>query len=171
MKTTVLKSTPICLSFVVLLLLGSCGNNPEGNEDSGQTLPDSTAYDAALAEEYGADDYGMKKYIFAFLYRGENTSVDADRAMELQRAHLENIQRMAREGKLVLAGPFFGNEDLRGIYIFNVPTLEEAEALTNSDPAIEAGVLRMELKEWYGAAALMAVNQLNEQVTRKSITE
>ena len=169
MKTR--KPTRKWLAILIFLMLTSCNNNPGGNEESIQALPDSSAYDAALAEEYGADEYGMKKYIFAFLYRGDNTSVDSDRAMELQMAHLENIRRMADEGKLVLAGPFFGSDELRGIYIFNVPTLKEAETLTNSDPAIQAGTLRMELKEWYGAAALMAVNQLNKQVTRKSITE
>lgn len=171
MKKTFSKTAGKWMPLLILLLMISCKNNPSGNKAPGQALPDSTAYDAKLAESYGADDYGMKKYIFAFLYRGENRTADSARAMELQMAHLENIRRMAEEGKLVLAGPFFGNDTLRGIYIFNVPTLEEAEALTNSDPAIQAGVLRMELKEWYGAAALMAVNELNERVTRKPITE
>ena len=70
-----------------------------------------------------------------------------------------------------LAGPFFGDGDIRGIYIFNVQSVEEAEALTNSDPAIKAGSLVMELKEWYGSAALMAVNELHHQVAKKGVTD
>ena len=105
----------------------------------------------------------------AFLKRGPNKSADSIQRSELQRAHLDNITRLAEEGKLVLAGPFFGNDDLRGIYIFNVPSIEEAEALTNSDPSIQAGVLVMELKEWYGSAALMEINELHHSLAKKDI--
>jgi len=38
-------------------------------------------------------------------------------------AHLENIGRMAEAGRLVLAGPFFGDGDLKAIYIFNLQTI------------------------------------------------
>lgn len=126
-------------------------------------------YDSLAALKYGADDYGMKKYVMAFLKKGPNRSTDSLEAMKLQTAHLENIMRMAEEGKLVLAGPFFGEGDIRGIYIFNVPSIEEAEALTNTDPAIAAGSLVMELKEWYGPAGLIAVNRINKSLTRRSI--
>jgi hypothetical protein len=72
---------------------------------------------------------------------------------------------------LVLAGPFFGNDDLRGIYIFDVQSLQEAEDLTNSDPAIEAGSLVIELKEWYGSAALVGVNETHKSLMKKQIAE
>ena len=60
---------------------------------------------------------------------------------------------------------------MRGIYIFNVESIEEAQKLTNSDPAIQAGILVMELKEWYGTAALMAVNDIHETISKRGITE
>ncbi|MCR9227267.1 MAG: YciI family protein [Flavobacteriaceae bacterium] len=128
-------------------------------------------YDADRASKYGADDYGMKKYIFAFLKRGPNRDIPKEEAAQLQNAHLQNIMRLAQEGKLILAGPFFGNEDLRGIYIFDVETLEEAKSLTETDPAIQAGSLAMELKEWYGSAALMEVTKIGMALQKKSITD
>ena len=76
---------------------------------------------------------------------------------------------MAEAGQLALAGPFFGDGDLRGIYIFNVETLEEADSLTNTDPAIQAGSLEMELMEWYGSAGLMAVNEVHASLQKKGI--
>ncbi len=127
------------------------------------------AYDSVKAHAYGADDYGMKKYVMAFLKKGPNKSADAETRSQLQNAHLKNITRLAEEGKLVLAGPFFGDGDLRGIYIFNVDNIADAEALTNSDPSIQAGVLTMELKEWYGSAALMAVNDLHHSISKEEI--
>lgn len=82
---------------------------------------------------------------------------------------MENITRLANEGKLVLAGPFLDNGELRGIYIFNVKSVEEARQLTASDPAIKTGRLTMELHPWYGSAALMNVNDLHNKLSKKAI--
>lgn len=106
-----------------------------------------TSYDPDLAKELGADEYGMKKYVIAFLYRGDRVGEysESERA-DFQSGHLANITRLAEEKKLILAGPFFGNEYLRGLFFFNVETIDEAEKLSASDPSIKAGILKMELK-------------------------
>ena len=89
----------------------------------------------------------------------------------MQAAHLQNIERMAEEGKLVLAGPFLDGGALRGMYVFDTPSVDSARAWTASDPAVAAGVFDMELHLWYGSAALLAVNALHEQLATQSITE
>ena len=90
----------------------------------------------------------------------------------LQMEHLKNIIRLAEEGVLVLAGPFMSNDqDIRGIYIFDVTTVEEAKKLTETDPAIQAGVLVMELIPWYGSAALMELNDIHKKIQKISITD
>ena len=127
-------------------------------------------YDPKIAEEVGADAYGMKKYVIAFLYRGDKVAdYSAEEKAKLQEGHMANINRMAEEGKLVMAGPFFGNEELRGLYFFAVESIEEAKALTESDPSIQAGVLKMDLKEWYGSAALMLMNEMHMKVAKEII--
>ncbi len=163
---------PICITALCAWAM-ACQPEQQSNANAAEeiTVPDQIHYDSAKAAAYGADPYGMKKYVFAFLHRGPNRDQDSARAAELQRAHLQNIMKMAQEGKLLLAGPFLDDSDLRGIYIFNVPTLAEAEALTNTDPAIQAGILRMELKEWYGSAALMAVNDLHQTLSRQNVAD
>ncbi|NNF21577.1 MAG: hypothetical protein HKN67_06530 [Saprospiraceae bacterium] len=128
-------------------------------------------YDSIKAANYGADQYGMKKYVMAFLKKGPNRDLDSIKAAELQMAHLENIGKMAEAGKLVLAGPFLDDGALRGIYIFNVSSLEEAETLTNTDPAVQAGSLTLELREWYGSAGLLEVNKVHKTLSKQSITE
>jgi uncharacterized protein len=126
-------------------------------------------YDEALAQKVGADEYGMKKYVMAFLLRGDRVNeYTSEQRKEIQAGHLANISRMAEIEKLVVAGPFFGNEDLRGIYIFDVQSIAEARVLTETDPAIQAGVLKMDLKEWYGSAALMLLPELYPKVTKTS---
>ncbi len=128
-------------------------------------------FNAALAKELGADDFGMKQYVMAFLKEGENRSMDSATAANLQIAHLKNIMRLANEGKLIVAGPFLDNQPVRGIYIFNVKTIEEARELTSTDPAIKAGSLQMELRPWYGSAALIEAVKLHKSIEKKSIVD
>lgn len=119
-------------------------------------------YDSLLAQKVGADKYGMKKYVMAFLKAGPTKIEDPAERASLQKAHLKNINRLAEEGKLIVAGPFLDNQNIRGIYIFNVETLEEARMLTETDPAVIAGTLEMELHPWYGPAAMMKIPEIHK---------
>jgi uncharacterized protein YciI len=125
-----------------------------------------TRFDAALAKKLKADDYGMRTYVMALLKAGPNRDRSSEDAQKLQAAHMANINRLAKEGKLVVAGPFEDDGPLRGIYVFDVRTVAEAEALTRTDPAIQAGSLAMELHPWYGSAALMMVNEVHARIEK-----
>jgi uncharacterized protein len=132
----------------------------------GQT---GSPYDAELANKLGADDYGMKTYIMAFLLTGDRVSeYSQEERIEIQKGHMANILLLAEMGKLILAGPFSNGGEKRGIFLFDVATKAEAEELTNTDPAVQAGVLKMELLEWYGSAALMMVPEVHEKVQKKA---
>lgn len=154
------------LIATILIVVTACNPQPVIPDTPQQDSIMTESYDSTLAAQFGADDYGMKPYVMAFLKAGPNRDLDSAKAVELQMAHMANIDRMAADGKLVLAGPFFGDGDLRGIYIFNVKTIEEARALTATDPAIQAGSLVMELKQWYGSAALMGVNDTHQRISK-----
>ncbi|MGD1847059.1 MAG: YciI family protein [Salibacteraceae bacterium] len=129
----------------------------------------SMKYDAELAKQLDADAYGMKPYVMAWLKKGPNRSTDTEEAARLQRAHLDNINQLAESGKLVLAGPFMDDGEVRGIYIFNVATIEEARALTATDPAIQTGSLIMELHPWYGSASLQLINEWHAKISKENI--
>lgn len=126
------------------------------------------ALDTALIRALNADELGMKKYVMAFLKAGPNRNQDSVTVARLQAAHLAHIRRMAEAGKLVMAGPFLDENDIRGIYIFNVESIEEAKALTSDDPAVKAGRLVMELHPWYGSAALQKVTEIHARIQSKS---
>lgn len=137
-------------------------------ETSNDTLK-ALEYDSLYAAKLGADDYGMRKYVMAFLKKGPNRDQDDSTKAVLQRAHLDNITRLAEEGTLVLAGPFFDDGDIRGIYVFAVDSLSKAEELTKTDPAVKAGSLIMELHEWYGSAAVMEINEIHKRIAKIKI--
>ena len=86
---------------------------------------------------------------FAFLTRGEKWTPDKTPATEeLQKGHMANINRLAGMKKLIAAGPFGDDGRLRGIFVFRVASLDEAKALTATDPAVQAGRLAVELHTW-----------------------
>jgi uncharacterized protein YciI len=128
-------------------------------------------YDATLAKKLGADDYGMRKYVMAFLKTGPTKIADKAKMAEIQKAHLKNITKLADAGKLVVAGPFMDEGEVEGIFIFDVTTIEEAKALTNTDPAIKAGVLVMQLRSFYCSAALMEVAKTHKKLAKKNFAD
>lgn len=82
----------------------------------------------------------------AFLTRGDKWTPERTPATEaIQKAHLANIQKLADEKKLVVAGPFGDSGRLRGIFIFKVASIDEARSLAATDPAVQAGRLALEI--------------------------
>lgn len=98
-------------------------------------------------------DYEMKEYYFVMLTKGARRAEITDSTVinKIQAGHLANIERLAKEGKIVVAGPFGDNGDWRGIFIFDCATKDEVEKLLQSDPAIAAGRLSYEIHPWWTA--------------------
>ena len=158
-----------CFTVLASLLLFSCQpvKVPDSIEKDATT--NETAYDSMLAAKWGADEYGMRTYVLAFVNKGPNRSQDSATTAIIQKAHLDNITRLADEGKIALAGPFLDDWATRGIFIYNVKTIEEAEALFATDPATKAGRIVAEYHLWFGSAALMAVNDLHKKISKSKI--
>ena len=127
------------------------------------------SYNKALADSLGGDDYGMKMFVLVLLKTGPAT-LDKKTTDSLFNGHMANIGRLASEGKLVVAGPLKKNDqNYRGIFIFNVQTIEQANELLITDPAVKAKVLDAELYQWYGSAALPMYLPYHAKVQRKEM--
>lgn len=124
-------------------------------------------YDAALADSLGADDYGMKSYVFVMLTTGSNKSTDQTLRDSCFRGHMENIGRLVEAGELIVAGPMFQNEKgFRGIYIFNEPDTAAVRQMLDGDPAISNDFLGADLYQWYGSAALGTYLEVSDKIWR-----
>lgn len=86
--------------------------------------------------------------ILGFLMRGSQTSQPAAEAQEIQKGHLAYMDGLHKQGKLVAAGPFGDNSDMRGLVIYRVGSLDEAKQLAAGDPAVKAGRLVIEAHPW-----------------------
>jgi uncharacterized protein YciI len=142
--------------FLVLVLAA-----PVGAEE-----PHRPAYDAALARKLGADEHGMKMYALVLLKKGPHGDLSKDEATRAFAGHMANIKRLAASGQLVFAGPLEENERYEGIFVFNVATIAEADALLATDPAVQAGALAGEVYQLYGSAALQQVTALHQRISR-----
>ncbi len=79
--------------------------------DALQTDDDKPKYDAKLAKELGADEYGMKNYVFVILKTGpKDAAIKGKDRAAIFAGHMANIKRLADEGKLAVAGPFGDND-------------------------------------------------------------
>ena len=130
-----------------------------------QTNPD---YDAELAKKLGADEYGMKQYILVILKTGSAKIEDKAKLNLLFKGHMDNINKLADEGKLAVAGPFMKNDaNYRGIFILDVKTIEEAQALLENDPTIKEKIFEAELIPWYGSAALGQYMDIHKKIEQE----
>jgi uncharacterized protein YciI len=125
-------------------------------------------FDPELAKKLGADERGMRMYVLCILKTGpKDAEVTGDKRKEIFAGHFANIGRLADEGKLAVAGPFGTNDKAyRGLYIFNVATIEEAEKLVLLDPAVAAGVFVPDLTLWYGSAGMMVVHETHKKIEK-----
>jgi len=158
----------ILIVIACIFILSACASTQTQKTESNMS---ASYFNAELANKLGADDYGMRSYVLAILKTGPNdkTITDEAKRKELFSGHFSNMGRLAEEGKLLLAGPLDGQLQRRGIFVFNVASIEEAEAIVKTDPSIAAGIFAVELHKYYGSAALMQVNEVHQQIQKTKI--
>ena len=87
-------------------------------------------YDSVLAKKLNADPYGMKKYYLVLLKTGPANITDKAKLDSIFTGHMKNIQMLASQNKLVIAGPLGKNDNnYEGIFVLNTESKKEAEAM------------------------------------------
>ncbi len=145
------STTIICLFILV------CGANAQTQQ----------IYDSVLAKKLGGNANGMKNYVMVILTTGTADIKDKTITDSLFRGHMSNMGRLAKDGKLAVAGPF-GKNDIgyRGIFILNTSDIEEAKTLVATDPAVKAGVFNVVYLKWFGSAALLETTDIHNRIVK-----
>lgn len=142
---------------------------PAPTAGSAATQPAAAAapkFDAELAKRLGADARGMRPYVLVVLKTGPTPVPKGEKRDAMFAGHFANMGRLAKAGKLALAGPFSKDPDgWRGLFVFAVETIDEAKQLTSTDPVIINGEMVAEYHLWYGSAAAMMVGEIHEKLT------
>jgi uncharacterized protein YciI len=94
----------------------------------------------------------MAQHQLVILLRGPKAASLSEKELEkLQEKHLEHIFKMLDAKKAAVAGPFMEDTDLRGIIVYQLASIDEAKKLAESDPAVKAGRLKLEIHPWWVA--------------------
>lgn len=102
-------------------------------------------------DETTKDTILMQQYFIAFLKRGLIRNQNEEEAHLLQGEHMAHLSKMYELGYADISGPFGDDGEIRGITIYNVPTLKMADSLANADPMVKAGRLVVEVHPWWAA--------------------
>jgi uncharacterized protein YciI len=88
-----------------------------------------------------------RRYTLVFLRQGPALRDDEARNQRLQLEHLQHLTKLQMVGKLVLNGPILAEHEILGISVYAVE-LDEARALAEADPKVQAGYLTVEAIPW-----------------------
>ncbi|NNE30175.1 MAG: hypothetical protein HKN16_11095 [Saprospiraceae bacterium] len=135
----------IQITFFLFLILAFFGSG----EAQGQETPVDTFKTFTVQE--GDTSFVLKQYFLCFLKRGPVRDQPEEEATRIQEQHLAHLNSLAEQKKICIVGPMGDDGEIRGVTIFNVTTLEEAERLANNDPAVKAGRLVTEIHPWWSA--------------------
>ena len=147
---------------IALITLLSCGYKQKASAtvEANQEVSIAEIKEKLNARGYQTFDYVdvdsgdtiiMQQYFIAFLKRGPIRSQTKEEADSLQILHLDHLAKMYELGFADISGPFGDDGDIRGITIYNTPTLEMADSLANMDPAVKSGRLVIEMHPWWAA--------------------
>lgn len=124
-------------------------------------------YDSELAKSLGGNDNGMRTYVLVLLKTGPNKMAAGPERTKMFQGHFANMERLAGEKKLAVAGPLDGVNGMRGLFVLATDDIEEAKKLVATDPVIINGEMVAEYHKLFGSAGLMAVNAIHNQIRKK----
>ena len=140
-----MKTILLCL---VLIFAMACGDTRNTKQETEATnIP--AKYDLQSDTTVYLEE--MKRFWLVELRKGPNRNQDSASRVKIQAAHLANIDRLAKEGKIIMAGPIGVEDDLQGIFLMNCSDSTEVEKFVQTDTAVITGRLIMKYYPWWTA--------------------
>lgn len=119
-----------------------------------------------------APDSPAPEYTFVQIKTGSHTPATKEESQAVFGGHMANMQRLAREGALVMAGPYGQTKSdpaLRGVFVFASADRAVVARWAESDPGFQANVFRFEFATLATQADLRA--QARAELAREAAQE
>lgn len=152
-----MSATNLLLAVLLLGGLAACRSTPPSPASGSATAPAPTPAAAPVPAPTGP---AVRDYTLVLLKTGPMSGkLPKEENQQVFAGHFANMERMAKEGQLVVAGPFGERRHdsaLRGIFVLDTAQRAEAEAWASTDPPTKAGVFVLEYHDLATAAPLRA---------------
>ncbi len=135
--------------IALCILVFSCGKKELTVAQTKQNLKEKGYEVFDYVDEKTKDTIIMQQYFIAFLKSGPNRTQSKAEADRLQVLHQEHLGRMYELGYADISGPFGDEGEIKGITVYNTPTLRMADSLANLDPMVKSGRLVIEMHPWW----------------------
>lgn len=115
-----------------------------------------------------------RPYAMTFIKTGPLTAPTKEQQTQAMQGHFANMQRLADEGTLLIAGPMAdprSDPNHRGIFVFNADTIEKGAALAATDPAGQMGLFVMENYLLTTDAPLTELTRLEEEDQQRRLED
>ena len=100
----------------------------------------------------------LEKYSLLLAHQGDKWDPKSPVPPDLVKQHLSYLMGLMQQGKLALAGPFQGEGELKGIFIYSV-AMDEAMKLEADDPLTKNGFFKIEGHPWATAKGVLTAGQ------------
>lgn len=146
---------------IAVLCATACGAAPPAPVASAPVPAPAPVQPEPAASAAAKEDapFEMESFQLVLLKRGDRADeIPKERLEEIQKQHIAHLEKLGDAGKILIAGPFSDQPDpgLRGMCLYRVGSLEEARALAEQDPAVQAGRLRVEVLTWWVGKGYLA---------------
>jgi len=121
---------------------------------------------------FGSSAPEARGYTLVYLKTGSKTELSPEEQKTIFAGHFANMMRLAKEKKLLLAGPFGQpkhDANLRGLFVLDTQDPAEARAWAETDPGFQAQVFVLEYHPLATNAALHAL--LEQELARMAAEE
>lgn len=94
---------------------------------------------------------GAETYCWGFLNsHPDRKPIPEAQGEEIQKGHMDHMQRMAAAGHLLAAGPLMTPGGARGIVVYRCDSVAQAQGWTSHDPAVQNHRLVLDAYRWAG---------------------
>jgi uncharacterized protein YciI len=94
----------------------------------------------------------LELYYLVFLRPDpDRRAIPAEEGRRIQSAHMANMQKMAKDGILIAAGPMADRPvTISGIFVFKAASPEEAKRIAAQDPTVVEHLNTVDVHPWHG---------------------
>ena len=117
---------------------------------------------------------GERTFTFVYIITGPATDVEPAVQQEAFAGHFSNMARMAEDGDLLVAGPFWkpmSSDDLRGMWIFSTDEIDQALEHAATDPPGKLGIFVFDAVQIVTDDALLELPRLEKEDEERRLAD